>query len=279
MICQVCSKKNIQKIKTIQGVDIFECKNCYLAFLDQRKTLKFDPQNEYNLEKYKENEAKLRRQFEKITDKIYRYKKRGKVLDIGAGYGLLSSILLKKGYEIEIIEPISESYYLRGKKIKHYRGTVEKFLSRNKTKYNIILLIDLIEHLKNPLVVLKKLRMFLNRDGIIVIQTPNYKSLMARICINWSWWMVSDHKFFFSPRSIRLLVQKAGFSISNLNTFEDIHDFKKNLDGNFTSIKNPFMRKMTKGFMYTCFFPLYFLFRKIIWVFAYGGLILAYNML
>lgn len=29
----------------------------------------------------------------------------------------------------------------------------------------------------------------LNENGFLIIQTPNYQSLMAKICKNWSWWM------------------------------------------------------------------------------------------
>ncbi len=275
MICHVCRKKNIRKIKTVKGVDIFECRNCQLAFVDQAKKNTLDPQEEYSLEGYRENEEQFRTRLGKLVERIYEYKRTGNILDVGAGYGLLSSMLYDKGYNIEIIEPMNEPYYLKGKKIRHYKTSIEEFLLRTKSKYDIILLMDVIEHLKDPLKTLSKLKKILHRKGIIVIQTPNYKSLMARICKNWSWWMVSDHKFLFSPKSIRLLVEKAGFFISEIGTHENTYDFKKNLDGNFTLIENSFIRKISKALFYSCFFSLYFLFRKAIWLLGYGGLIVT----
>lgn len=195
------------------------------------------------------------------------------MLDVGAGYGLLSSILYTKGYEVEIVEPEHSSYYLRGRKFKHYKTTIEEFLHNQKSKYDIIIMMDVIEHLKDPLKILKQLKSFLNKDSIIVIQTPNYKSLMANLCINWSWWMVSDHKFFFSPNSMRLFFKKAGYTVSGLETYEDIEDFKKNLDGNFASIRTSLVRKLIKGLFYSVFSPFYIFFRNILWRFHYGGLI------
>lgn len=278
MICQLCKKKNIQKIKTVKGVDIFECKECQFAFVDQRKVVNLNPQEEYDLKSYRENENRFRERFRKFVGKIHEYKKSGRVLDVGAGYGLLSSMLYEKEYEVDIVEPMNKLYYLKEKRIKHNKITIEEFFSMAKTKYDIVLLMDVIEHLKDPLQILSRLRSILNKKGIVVIQTPNYESLMAKLCINWSWWMVSDHKFFFSPRSIRSMLQKAGFSILHLSTYEDIYDFKKNLDGNFTSIENPFIRKITKGFFFAFFFPLYMLFRKIIWLLGYGGLIVTISV-
>lgn len=275
MICQLCMKKNIQKIKTVRDVDIFECRDCQLAFVDQRRINILNPQEEYDLQSYRENQNRFCERFEKLIEKIHKYKKSGRVLDVGAGYGLLSSMLYEKGYDIDIIEPVNIPYYLKGKKIKQYKTTIEDFLSRNKAQYDIIFMMDVIEHLSKPLKILPYLRRSLNKNGIIIIQTPNYKSVMARICKNWSWWMVSDHKFFFSPRSIKLLFQKAGFDISHVSTYEGLYEFKKNLDGNFSSIQNPFIRKITKGLFYLAFFPFYFIFKKIIWRFGYGGLIVV----
>ena len=131
---------------------------------------------------------------------------------------------------------------------------------------------DVIEHLENPLVNLKKLKLLLAPGGILIIQTPNYKSLMARICKDWAWWMIEDHKFFFSPKSLQKILYKAGFKSEYFMTYEDWYDFKKNLDGNFTGIKNNPLKKLIKGLFFSLFFPFYFLFRKMIWRLGYGGL-------
>lgn len=273
MICQLCKKKTTKNVKTVNDIDVFECENCRLGFVDQKQTRHLNPQEEYSLQGYKQSEKKLRARFEWIASEIQKYKLKGKVLDVGAGYGLLSSILYNKGYEIEIIEPKNTPYYLHDKKFKHYKTTIEKFSNNQKGRYDIICMMDVIEHLINPLLMLRKLKQLLNKKGIIVIQTPNYKSLMAQICKNWSWWMVSDHKYFLSPKSTRILLEKAGFSISELDTYESLEDFKKNLDGNFVSIKNPAIRKLVKGIFYSVFFPVYILFRNILWKLHCGGLI------
>jgi len=99
---------------------------------------------------------------------------------------------------------------------------------------------DVLEHFKDPVANLKKAKLLLKEDGILVIQTPNYKSLMARICKDWAWWMIEDHKFFFSPKSLKKILNKSEFETESFKTYEDWEDFKKNLDGNFMEIKSVF---------------------------------------
>lgn len=276
MICQLCKRKVDKVYKVIKSREIFECEDCQLAFTKNITTLMRSHRsgNElYDLEGYKEDEEKLRRRFGRLIQIIKRYKKSGKVLDVGAGFGLFTSILLSKGkFTIGIIEPENLLHYINILKHKVYRTSFEQFKGKKKT-YDIIIMMDVLEHFSNPIANLEKAKSLLKSDGILVVQTPNYKSLMAKICLEWAWWMVEDHKFFFSPKSIKLVLEKAGFREIYFTTYEDWEDLKKNLYGNFEEIKNNLVRKILKAIFFTFYIPFYFLARKILWYFNYGGLI------
>lgn len=177
---------------------------------------------------------------------------------------------------MEIIEPSVEPYYLKQEKIDffHHKIIYQKFIQQEKNKqYDLLLMIDVLEHFKKPLTILKKTRSFLKNNGYLVIQTPNYQSLMAKICQYWSWWMVEDHKLIFSPQSIRQILNKANFKVVYFKTYEDWYDFKKNLDGNFSQIKVSPVRKMVKLLFFSFFIPIYFLLRQILWRLGCGGAI------
>jgi len=194
------------------------------------------------------------------------------LLDIGAGFGHLSSILNKLGrFQINLVEPLVKPKYLLDKNITLHKTDYEHFLS--KQKFDLVLMVDVIEHFQNPVRNLLRTKKILKKRGYLMIQTPNYKSLMAKICRNWSWWMPQDHKLLFSIRSIKNILETSGFQTVFLMTYEDFHDFKKNLDGNFVGIKNKLLKKLSKGVFLTLFIPIYFLFRQIIWRLGYGGLI------
>lgn len=289
MICQICKSKVYKVHKVIKKVKIYECKNCELGFTNNMTNMMRSNQSGnalYNFKGYKKEEKKLRRGFERLIKVIKKYKKSGDVLDVGAGFGLFSSILSRFGkYKIDILEPNLKPYYLRSITHTFYKFNFENFIELTKLRdrgnlpikwkkkrYDLIIFMDVVEHLENPLESLLKIKPLLAKGGILVIQTPNYKSLMAKICQDWAWWMVEDHKFFFSPKSIKLILKKAGFKIKYIITYEDWQDFKKNLDGNFIDIKSTFVRKIVKGVFLLLFLPIYFLTRKLLWNYKYGGL-------
>lgn len=266
-------KEVIRKITTIQGVDILENTVQKIALINSKENALTEINEQYNFYEYKKNEKIFRMRFEKLVATIIQYKSSGKVLEIGPGYGLFASILSSKGYfSYEVVEPSLKLTYRIMNLVKNNKKNVNAYLKTNKNKYDIVVMLDVIEHLKNPTFVLNEIYKLLNNDGILVIQTPNYLSLMAKLCKNWSWWMIEDHKLIFSSYSIKNLVNKQ-YRLLFFTTYEDLSDFKKNLDGNFQNIKNKILRKSLKGCFYLLFTPLYLLIRKLIWKLGFGGLI------
>lgn len=274
--CYFCNSKNIKKIKSIKKIDIFSCKNCQLGFIEKKNYYKYEPERLYNFLEYANESKKLFRRYEILAKEVLKYKSKGELLDVGAGYGLVSSIFSRSGkFKINIVEPNNSIKYLKPKKYRINKILYEKFFNTQKVqvKYDLILMFDIIEHFKNPFKNLINTKSILKKDGVLVIQTPNYLSLMAYLCSNWSWWMIEDHKYFFTTRSLKSFLSKSGYKIRFLKTYEDAVDFKKNLDGNFMSIDNIKLRKLIKLIFYLLFFPFYFIFRRIIWKLGYGGLI------
>ncbi len=273
MICHLCKNRNIRKLKTVKGIVIYKCGDCDLGFVDQNKTKKLSASHLYKFSEYKKVENKFKMRFRKLVNTIYKFKKKGEVLDVGGGFGLFSSILQKKGkFNIDVIDPEFQPRYFK-KPINYQKVSLENFLKANSKEYDMIILMDVVEHFRDPMENLKKIKTKLKKNGMLVIQTPNYKSLMARLCKEWSWWMVEDHKFFFSPSSMNLLLQRSGYRVKHFTTYEDFVDFKKNLDGNFIGIKNNFIRRTLKAIFFSVFIPLYFLFKNLIWALGKGGLI------
>jgi len=275
--CPLCSKNNISLLKIEKKIKIHQCLDCEVGFLDKKsleKQKKLKQNFKYSLKDYFQNKDRLEKRFGKLTKIILKFKNNGKLLDVGAGFGLLTSILYRLGkFKITVVEPENEAHFLRKIPKEIFKKNFSDFLKINKQKFDLILLIDVLEHLKNPKKSLLEIKKILNNNGFLVIQLPNYKSLMAKICKHWSWWMIEDHKYFFSPKSIKKLTKETGFQLIFFKTYEDFYDFKKNLDGNFLSFKNLWTRRILKGLFFLTFFPMYFLIRYFIWKLGYGGLI------
>ncbi len=277
MRCLLCGNRTDTVTHVTKKIPIFECKSCSFGFIDQSKTIHFKPDTLYSFSEY-DKHSQIHKQrllpfVKKVTDII----PSGNVLEIGSGFGLFSSILLDRGsYRLTVIEPSLKPFYLKNRNVSIFKTDLNGFLRKNnKDKFRIIILMDVIEHLDDPQSALKHLQKLLLQNGIIVIQTPNYKSIMRKVTRNWSWWMIEDHKWFFSLRSLSQILNKTGYEKVYYRTYEDWIDFKKNLDGNFLSIKNLFLRKIYKFMFFSFFFPFYFVFRNLIWNFGFGGLIFS----
>jgi len=95
-----------------------------------------------------------REDYKKLVDnslKFFDDIKKGSVLDIGSGDGLIDHLLLKKGFIVEGIEPTKEGVMITKEKIPHMRvhhTTLEKFIQQNKQRYDYLYSMNTIEHVK-----------------------------------------------------------------------------------------------------------------------------------
>lgn len=276
MKCLLCGNSNLFLLKTIQTTRIFECRRCALGITERRQTKKLYRGSLYNFKAYNKERKKHEDQLQRAISAVVSHVPSGNILDVGAGYGLFSSLLSKRGrYTIDAVEPVLSLKYIRNNRsIKIFRKTFEKLEKQNiHSQYDAIVFLDVLEHFDNPLEILQKIKVMLKKTGYLVIQLPNYKSFMARICWQWAWWMIEDHRYHFSEKSMRILLEKTGFHIVERKSYEMFDDFKKNLDGNFEIIPL-FLRRSIKIITYPVFFTWYFLFRTFFWRMKKGGLLL-----
>ena len=267
MACQVCKSNEALHYKTIDGVPIYRCLLCELAFVDP-KTPRKTTTNIYSFIAYQKRENQFIKRYTNTVHLISKFIHGKKILEVGAGFGLLSSLLHRAGYDVDVLEPDVDTVYLKGLSVKVFKTYLEEYANVTSTKYDAIILYDVLEHVDFPVETVKLFEKLLLKNGIVFIQTPNYQSLMAQIVRNWSWWMVEDHRFFFSKKSLGLLFERKNWKKLFYKSTEEWTDFKKNLDGNFRS-------KISKLFLLSIFIPLYFLFRGVIWQIGYGGLHMA----
>jgi len=115
----------------------------------------------------------------KIIEEIIKknFKRKLNILDFGSGSGVNIEMLSKFGF-VNIYEPHSETKkYL---KIKYKNKNKFKILNKiKKQKFDLIILADVLEHLKNDKIALKKLSMNLKKKGYILITVPAYEFLFS----------------------------------------------------------------------------------------------------
>jgi SAM-dependent methyltransferase len=142
---------------------------------------------------------------------MIRFKKNGRLLDVGAGIGLLVEEACKLGYDAEGVEP---SRALQAEAAaKHLPVHLGVIPSREISgPYDIVTAIDVIEHVDKPLDLLRAIRDLLSNDGIGVLVTPDVRSITARV-MRRNWWHFRPaHIGYFDRHTICLSLAHAGLS-------------------------------------------------------------------
>jgi SAM-dependent methyltransferase len=85
--------------------------------------------------------------------------------------------------------------------------------------FNVIYLGGLLEHLPDPLLVVRRLRQILSPGGRIVLATPNLDSkLLDLFGPTWSLWQAPYHRTLLGRRGLRTLAGLAAFRVERLRT-------------------------------------------------------------
>lgn len=105
----------------------------------------------------------------------------GAVAEIGPGNGVASSMYLKKAKKITLYEPSINLYKKLEKKFKNNRKVVLKnsFFKISKKKYDTIIFLDVIEHIKDDVEVIKIALKNLKKGGKIIINVPAFNFLYS----------------------------------------------------------------------------------------------------
>ena len=152
-------------------------------------------------------------QARKILETVQKFCSAGRLLDIGAGSGILVEQAIKMGFNVDGIEP---SRWLQNQaKMVHqlpvHLGTFpQPHLSG---PYDVITIIDVIEHVPAPVQLLTHAGNVLAPNGIVVVVTPDVNSIMARL-LRWRWWHFRiAHIGYFNQNNLNIAATKAGFNL------------------------------------------------------------------
>jgi len=234
VICNLCNSDSTKKIMEINGFNIVKCKKCGLIYVNPR--LKFKVLEKiymdgtyfrnpafkdfkftfYGYDRYLEEKKDIMDTFSRRLDVITRYRKNGKLLDIGCAFGFFLELASKRGWKasgIEVSKNASD-YAKKHQKSPVFNGTIEKANFKKKS-FDVITLFDVIEHIPDPKNMLKKINKLLKPGGILAITTPNIDSLPAKILGN-KWEevrRVREHIYFFSNRTLKKILEKSGFKV------------------------------------------------------------------
>jgi SAM-dependent methyltransferase len=137
-----------------------------------------------------------------------------RLLDVGAGSGVLVEAAAALGLRAEGIEPSS---WLASRARERGWPVHVGVLPHPAVHppFDLITMVDVLEHVADPFALVMAARALLSHDGRLMIVTPDVRSLPARL-LGWKWWHYRvAHIGYFDRRTLSRLVARAGLEVES----------------------------------------------------------------
>lgn len=229
--CYLCKQRVPRKAFRKLGYDITQCPACKLYSLRFKGNYKEFIEEYYNEEFFTGSEDRAgyvdyegdswpeQKNMQRYLSRITHYKKSGRLLDCGCATGIFMAEAEKSGFEVNGFD-VSD-YAVEKAQIKFPEKVTKDTLQSIKfdpETFDVITLFDVIEHLEEPLKALRRLKRMLKNDGLLMINTGDVGSWLARIeGKNWHFFIPPQHFFFFSRNTITMLLEQVGFKVIKID--------------------------------------------------------------
>ena len=246
--CNLCGSAHFVRLAEENALPIVRCQDCGLVYVNPR------PSDRELLMFY---EQYLRPQVSDLgkiaTDKLFRtdakriegYCRRGRILDIGCGYGFFLHLMKTRGWEVHgsDLSRVGVRHAREKLGLTHVKwGQFQDQRFRDE-HFDAVTLWYVLHHVSDPKKVLEKARGALKKQGIIAIRLPNIglfevlwylkkfdcgalrtllRTLRKQTADPRAPYNVLDppvHLYAFSPRVLQQLLERAGFSV--IGTYND----------------------------------------------------------
>jgi len=170
------------------------------------------------------------RVYGRVLDRLADIQAKGRLLDVGCSYGAFLEMAAEQGWEPLGVELSSKGceYARRQRGLDVFHGTLEaaRFPAGS---VRAVTLWDVIEHLARPLDTLREVHRVLAPGGTVMLFTINQRSLINRVgdllhrASGGRWVrpliLLYDihHNYFFDPRTIGALLDRAGFDLVEID--------------------------------------------------------------
>jgi 2-polyprenyl-3-methyl-5-hydroxy-6-metoxy-1,4-benzoquinol methylase len=210
---------------------VVRCSGCGLMRTDPRPTQQsmgayypedYRPYVGTYVNEYKKKRMTFLRKIFKIflddKSQILPEQKPGKMLEVGCASGSFLRKMSDQGWSVEGIEfsqkPAEEARKL-GYKV--HIGSLER-APKPEGLYNLIVGWMVLEHLHQPLMCLKKLRGWADKDAWLVLSIPNARSFEFRLFkTNWYALQVPTHLYHYTPESLAKILLASGWKLEKIH--------------------------------------------------------------
>ncbi|WCL48353.1 class I SAM-dependent methyltransferase [Leptospira sp. GIMC2001] len=153
-----------------------------------------------------------------------------KSLDIGCAAGFFVDFMRNQGFQSYGIE-IADEPVRYGRENLGLEIFQEDFLewdSLGSQKFDLITMWASIEHMREPIKILSKIKLHLKEDGIVVISTCRWGIISRFLKQDWRFLNVPEHLFYFGRTNFIKAMESIGFSYHSSVTYGSGFTTRKN---------------------------------------------------
>ena len=213
--------REFQKRDT-ETLSLWRCCSCECEFLEPQPSdawLGHEYSGYFKMREGKTPSSKARL-CQMMVEKLSALPSSPQVLEIGGGEGHFVKELLnsRPTSSITLVEPQADRTLFPADKVTVHNMLVEEWLNTQPpTQYDAVVAMDLIEHLRDPIHVMRQIvTTRLKPGGTLIITTPNADSIF-RTCLGrfWPHYKV-EHLTYPSHKALRRLADNAGLNVREL---------------------------------------------------------------
>ncbi len=166
--------------------------------------------------------AVARRRLRRIATLVRKPPGETKLLDVGCSRGHFVATAVAMGFHAEGVEPapaIAEAARKAGLKVR--TGLLDDARYPDCT-FDAVTLFEVLEHLKDPLALMRECRRIMKPGSILCASTGNTASwTVAAMGARWDYFQMdkdAGHVSFYNPRSIEMLARRSGYTPVEVHT-------------------------------------------------------------
>lgn len=139
-------------------------------------------------------------------------------LDVGCGLGFLLEVAQAAGFSVRGVEFNQEAASYIEERHSFPVDVCALGEARFENRFDVITMLDVIEHLQDPFGDLRRLRDVVTEQGHLIIQTMDSGSVVSRMLGTRleDFRRTREHLFFFSRRSLRTILPRCGWQVTRI---------------------------------------------------------------
>ena len=236
--CPICENTDTALHITHADMLIYRCKACGMMFQDYNliKGKNFDQTYAQNPHYLRAANSIAAGVMNRLGEKFGGGFKNLTILEIGTGSGALAASLTANGTIFQGIEPSNFFYRYSLERFPILNGIIENCSLEKahleKAKFDLIIMVDTLEHIPAPVLFLKIIKSYLKPSGFLYIEVPNEASLKLKGLIRKLFNFYSryptheGHINLFTGKTLSITLLNAGFSFQ-LDQFSILDDYER----------------------------------------------------